>query len=343
MKKNMWLRAVAAGLAWCAAPVFAQPVSTAPSTELRTGSGLALRQSSGQAYPARPVRVIVPSQAGGGVDIVARALAQKLTESWGQQVVVDNRIGIAGLESAARATPDGYTILLTTAAIAVRESVYRKLPYRTLRDFQPVTQVVMQSNVLVTTPSLAVSSVKELVALARAKPGQLNYGSGGNATSNHLAGELFRILAGIDVVHVPYRGVPLALTDLVAGRVQFSFASPVSSLPLVKDGKLRLLAVTTARRSPALPEVPTIAEAGVPGYEFTGWMGVLAPAGTPRGVVVTLHRDIAKAAHLPDVKQRFAADGADPVGNSPEEFTAYLRSEIARWTKVVQAAGIKAD
>jgi tripartite-type tricarboxylate transporter receptor subunit TctC len=289
------------------------------------------------------VRVIVPSQAGGGADIVARALAQKLTESWGQQVVVDNRIGIAGAESAARATPDGYTIMLTTSALAVRESVYQKLPYNTLRDFQPVTQVVAQSNVLVATPSLPVSSVRELVALAKAKPGQLNYGSGGNATSNHLAGELFRILAGINVVHIPYKGVPQALTDLVAGRVQFSFSSPVSSLPLVKDGKLRLLAVTTARRAPALPDVPTIAEAGVPGYEFTGWMGVLAPAGVPRGIVVKLYNDIKRIAHLPDVKQRFAVDAADPVGSSPEEFTAYLRSEIARWTKVVKAAGIKVD
>ena len=320
----MWLHAVAAGFALCAAQVFAQP-------------------GPGQTYPVRPVRVIVPSQAGGGADIVARAVAQKLTESWGQQVVVDNRIGIAGAESAARATPDGYTIMLTTSALAVRESVYQKLPYSTLRDFQPVTQVVAQSNVLVATPSLPVHSVKALVALAKAKPGQLNYGSGGNATSNHLAGELFRILAGIDVVHIPYKGVPQALTDLVAGRVQFSFGSPVSSLPQVKDGKLRLLAVTTARRSPALPDVPTIAEAGVPGYEFTGWMGVLAPAGVPRGIVTRLHHDIARVAQLPDVKQRFAADAADPVGSSPEEFTAFLRSEIARWTKVVKAAGIKVD
>jgi tripartite-type tricarboxylate transporter receptor subunit TctC len=296
-----------------------------------------------QGYPARPVRMIVPAQAGGGVDIVARATAQKLSESWGQQAVVDNRIGIAGIESAMRAAPDGHTLLFTTAAIVVRESVYRKLPYRTLRDFQPVTQVVEQSNVLVVTPSLPAGSVKELIALARAKPGQLNYGSGGNATSNHLAGELFRILAGIDVVHVPYRGVPLALTDLVAGRVQFSFGSPVSTLPLVKEGKLRLLAVTTARRSPALPGVPTIAEAGVPGYDFTGWMGALAPLGVARGIVTQLHRDIARVVMLPEVKQRFAVDGAESVGSSPEEFTGYLRAEIARWTKVVTAAGIKAD
>ena len=294
-------------------------------------------------YPARPVRVVVPSQAGGGVDIVARAVAQKLSESWGQQAVVDNRIGIAGIESTAHATPDGHTVLFTTAAIVVRESVYQKLPYRTLRDFLPVTQVVAQSNLLIVTPSLPAGSVKELVSLAKAKPGQLNYGSGGNATSNHLAGELFRLLAGIDVVHVPYRGVPLALTDLIAGRVQFSFGSPVSTLPLVKEGKLRLLAVTTARRSPALPGVPTIAEAGVPGYDFTGWMGVLTPAGVARDIVTKLYQDIARVVQLPEVKQRFGADGADPVGSSPEEFAAYLREEIARWTKVVRTAGIKAD
>lgn len=319
MSKNRWLCVTAAVVALAAASAFAQ------------------------GYPARPVRVIVPSQAGGGVDIVARAVAQKLSESWGQQAVVDNRIGIAGIESTAHATPDGHTLLFSTAAIVVRESVYRKLPYRTLRDFLPVTQVVAQSNVLIVTPSLPAASVKELVALAKAKPGQLNYGSGGNATSNHLAGELFRILAGIDVVHIPYRGVPLALTDLVAGRVQFSFGSPVSTLPLVKEGKLRLLAVTTARRSPALPDVPTIAEAGVPGYDFTGWMGVLVPVGVSRGIVDKLYRDIARAVQLPDVKQRFSADGADPVGSTPEEFANYLRTEIARWTKVVKAADIKAD
>jgi len=319
MKKSMRLPVVAAGFALCAAQVFAQP------------------------YPARPVRVIVPSQAGGGADIVARTVAQKLTENWGQQVVVDNRIGIAGAESAARATPDGYTIMLTTSALAVRESVYQKLPYNTLRDFQPVTQVVTQSNVLVTSPSFPARSVRELIALAKAKPGQLNYGSSGNATSNHLAGELFRILAGIDVVHVPYRGVPLALADLMAGRLQYSFGSSVATLPQVNVGKLRLLAVTTARRAPALPDVPTIAEAGLPGYEFTGWMGVLVPVGVPRSIVNRLHDDIKRIAHLPDVKQRFAVDAADPVGSTPEEFAAFLRSEIARWTKVVKAAGIKAD
>jgi tripartite-type tricarboxylate transporter receptor subunit TctC len=294
-------------------------------------------------YPAKPIRVIVPSQAGGGADIVARAIAYKLIERWGQQVVVDNRIGVVGAEIASHAAPDGYTVMFTTSALAVRESVYRKLPYNTLRDFQPVTQAVSQSNVLVVHPSVPARSVRELVALARAKPGQLNYGSGGNATSAHLAGELFRTLAGIEVVHVPYKGVPAALADTIAGRMQYTFGSPVSTLPHVKDGRLRLLAVTTARRSPALPDVPTVSEAGVPGYDFTGWMGMLVPRGVSSLVVAKLHRETVAILQLPDVRQRLQLDAADPVGSSPEEFGAFLRSEIAKWSKVVSDAGIRAD
>jgi len=296
-----------------------------------------------QQYPARPVRVIVPSQAGGGADIVARAIAQKLSEAWGQPVVVDNRIGVVGAESAARAMPDGYTIMFTTSALAVREAVYRRLPYSSVRDFQAVSQAVTQSNLLVTNPQLPVRNVRELIALAKAKPGQLNYGSGGNGTSNHLAGELFRLLAGIDVVHVQYKGVPAALTDTIAGRMHYTIGSPVSTLPHVKDGRLRLLAVTTAKRTPALPDVPTVAEAGVPGYEFTGWMGLLAPRAVPRPIVAQLHGQMVRIVSLPDVKQRFQLDAAEPVGNSPEQFQAFLASEIARWTKVAKAAGIRAD
>lgn len=295
------------------------------------------------AYPVRPIRVIVPSQAGGGADIVARSVGHKLAEVFGQQVVVDNRIGIVGAEIAARAAPDGYTIMLTTSALAVRDSVHRKLPYNTLRDFAPVTQVVSQSNVLVVHPSVPAKTVQELVALARSRPGQLNYGSGGNATSNHMAGELFRLLARVDVVHVPYKGVPQAITDLIGGRLQFLFGSPVSTLAPVKDGKLRLLAVTTAKRSPSLPDTPTLAEAGVPGYEFTGWMGVLAPAGTPRAIVDRLQQEIARIVHLPEVKQRLIIDAADPVGSTPAAFADYLKAEVARWTRVAKEAGINVD
>jgi tripartite-type tricarboxylate transporter receptor subunit TctC len=296
-----------------------------------------------QSYPTKPVRVIVPSQAGGGADIVARTIGQKLAAVLGQQFVVDNRIGIVGTEIVAKSMPDGYTLMFTTSALAVRASVYRKLPYDTLKDFQPITQALSQSNVLVVHPSVPAKNVRELVALARSRPGQLNYGSGGNATSNHLAGELFKLLAKIDVVHVPYRGVPLAITDLVAGRVEYMFGSPVSTLPQVKDGKLRLLAVTTPSRTPALPDVPTVSEAGVPGYAFTGWMGFFAPAKTPRAIVGLLHAETVKILREPEIRRRLLSEAADPVGSSPEEFTAFLKDEIERWTKVAREAQIKVD
>ena len=261
-------------------------------------------------YPQRPLRVIVPSAAGGAGDIVA---------------------------------PDGYTVMFATSALSIRESVYRKLPFDTLRDFVAVTQVVSQSNILVAHPAVPVKSVQELVAYARAKPGALNYGSSGNASSNHLAGELFKLLAKVDVVHVPYKGLPQAVTDLVAGRVQIVFGSPSSTLPAARDGRLRLLAVTTPKRSPALPEVPTIAESGVPGYEFTGWIGVLLPARTPPAIVDTLSRAVARAVHLPDVKSRLAADATEAVGSTPAEYAAFLKAEISRWTRVARAARIEAD
>jgi tripartite-type tricarboxylate transporter receptor subunit TctC len=296
-----------------------------------------------QSYPTKPVRVIVPSQAGGGADIVARTIGQKLTAVLGQQFVIDNRIGIVGAQAVAEAAPDGYTLMFTTSALAVRASVYHKLPYDTLRDFQPVTQALSQSNVLVVHPSVPAKNVRELVALARSRPGQMNYGSGGNATSNHLAGELFKLLAKIDVVHIPYRGVPLAISDLVAGRVDYIFGSPVSTLPQVKAGKLRLLAVTTPQRTPALPDVPTVAEAGVPGYAFTGWMGFFAPAKTPHAIIERLHAETVKILGQPEIRRRLLIEAADPVGSSPAEFAVFLKEEIARWTRVAREAQIKVD
>lgn len=296
-----------------------------------------------QEYPVRPIRVIVPSSAGGGADIVARLVGQKLAGRWGQQVIVDNRIGVVGAETAALAPADGYTLLFTTSALTVRECVYRKLPYSTLRDFAPVTQVLSQSNVLVVHPAVPARTVQELVALAKAKPGELNFGTGGNGTSNHLAGELLRIMAGIDVVHVPYKGVPQALNDALAGRMQFAFSSPMSVLPHVKQGRLRLLAVTTPQRSRALPEVPTVAESGVPGYEFTAWMGVLAPKTTPLEVVRKFQQAVATAVFEPDLEQRLAAEAAEPVASTPAEFAAFLRTDIARWTRVVREAHIQVD
>jgi tripartite-type tricarboxylate transporter receptor subunit TctC len=296
-----------------------------------------------QNWPARPLRVIVPSAAGGAGDIVARAVGQKLTEAWGQQVIVDNRIGVVGAEIAAQAAPDGYTIMFSTSALSVRESVYRKLPFNTLRDFAAVGQAVSQSNMLVAHPAVPVKSVQELIVYARARPGELNYGSSGNATSNHLAGELFKLLAKVNLVHIPYKGLPQAVTDLIGGRVQLVFGSPSSTLPSARDGKLRLLAVTTPKRSPAVPDIPTIAESGVPGYEFTGWIGVLVPARTPSEIVVKLSREVARIVQLPEIKQRFAADATESVGSSPEEYAAFLKAEIARWTKVARAANIQVD
>ena len=296
-----------------------------------------------QTWPSRPLRVLVPSAAGGAGDIVARAVGQKLTEAWGQQVVVDNRNGIVGAEITAHSAPDGYTVMFSTSALSIRESVYRKLPFSTLRDFVPVGQVVSQSNVLVAHPGVPVKSVQELIAYARARPGELNYGSSGNASSNHLAGELFKLLAKVNIVHVPYKGLPQAVTDLLGGRVQIVFGSPSSTLPAARDGKLRLLAVTTPKRSPALPDIPTIAESGVPGYEFTGWIGVLLPARTPNDIVLKLSREVARIVQLPDLKQRFAADATESVGSTPEEYTAFLKAEIARWTRVARAANIQVD
>ena len=304
---------------------------------------LAATPALAENWPTRPLRIIVPSAAGGAGDIVARAVGQKLTESWGQQVIVDNRNGIVGAEIAAHAAPDGYTIMFSTSALSIRESVYSKLPFNTLRDFVPVGQVVSQSNVLVAHPAVPVKSVQDLVAYARARPGELNYGSSGNASSNHLAGELFKLLARVNIVHVPYKGLPQAVTDLLGGRVQIVFGSPSSTLPSARDGRLRLIAVTTPKRSPALPDVPTIAESGVPGYEFTGWIGVLLPARTSSDIVLKLSREVARIVQLPEIKQRFAVDATESVGSTPEQYSAFLKAEIARWTRVARAANIQLD
>ena len=324
-----------------AAPVVAQTTATgsaqAASSFDKSSGG------SGQVYPSRPIRVIVPSMAGGGADIVARLLGQKLAERWGQQVIVDNRIGVVGAETAAQALPDGYTVMFTTSALTVRESVYRKLSYSTLKDFAPVTEVLSQSNVIVAHPSVPARTVQELIALAKARPGELNFGSGGNGTSNHLAGELLRIMAGINVVHVPYKGVPQAIVDTLAGRMQFTFGSPMAALPHVREGRLRLLAVTTPKRSRSLPDVPTVAESGVPGYEFTGWMGALVPRATPPHIVHRLQQEIARLIFVPEIEQRLAAEAAEPVGSSPADFAAFLKADIARWARVVRDANIHVD
>ena len=298
---------------------------------------------SAQSYPVKPIRVIVPTVPGGGGDTVARVIGQKLGDSWGQQIVVDNRTGIIGAELASRAAPDGYTVMMTTSSLIYREAVYDKPSVVTLRDFLPVTEAVKQALVLATSPALPVKTVQELVALAKAKPAQLNFGTGGNGSASHLAGELFRILAGIKVVHVPYKGLPQALPDLLGGRLQYVFGTPESMLPLVNDGKLRLLALTTAQRSPSLPGVPTLAESNLPGYEFSGWIGVMVPAGTPKELVRKLHQEITRILRLPEVAQKLEVNASEIVANTPDEFTAYLKSEIARWKKVAKDANIHVE
>lgn len=298
-----------------------------------------------QTYPAKPVRIVVPSSPGGGTDILARVLAQKLTESLGQQFVVENRPGagqVIGIEAVARSAPDGYSLLMAASAIVINEVMYAKPPYDTLRDFAPVTLAASLPNILVVHPALPAKSVKELIALAKARPGQLNYSSAGAGTSPHLSMELFRLMAGITLTHVPYKGTGPATIDLVAGQVQLSMPNVLTAQPQIKGGKLRPLGVTSAKRATGLPDVPAIAET-VPGYEAIQWYGLLAPANTPREAVAKLQSEIARILQNPEVKARLATDGADAVGSRPDEFAAYVRTEKDKWAKVVKSAGIKLE
>ena len=304
--------------------------------------------AAGQAqvpYPTKPVRFIVPSAAGGGTDIIARALAQKLSESLGQQFVVDNRPGagqMIGIELAAKSPSDGHTILMAASTLAINPVMYKKVPYDPLRDFAPITQAASLPNVLVVHPSLPVKSLAELIAYAKQRPGQLNFASAGIGTSPQMSVELLKSMAGIDMVHIPYKGTSPGVVDLLAGQVSVMAPNLLTALPHIKAGKLRALAVTSAKRSEGLPDVPTIAEL-LPGYDSTQWYGVLAPAGTSRGIVLRLHDEIVRALRAPEVMQRLAADGAEPVGSSPEEFAAFIKSEIDKWAKVASAAGIRAE
>ena len=303
--------------------------------------------SHAASYPDRPVRLIVTYPAGGPADIAARALAQKLGELWGQQVVVDNRAGaggIIGTELAAKAAPDGYTLLHGTAAgLIINSLLMKKLPYDAFRDFAPVSMVVMVPQLLVLHPGMPVNSLKELIALAKAKPGQLNYASVGAGSPNHLGMELLKSMSGIDMVHVPYKGATPAVADLIAGQVQLMFNGMSSVLPHVASGKLKAIAIGSARRSAAAPDVPTVAEAGLPGFEYIAWNGNFAPAATPRAIVLKLNADIRKALAAPDVVQRLSSLGSEPAAGTPEEFAAYLKQDYARWSAVVKAAGIKTE
>ncbi len=301
---------------------------------------------SAQNYPARAVRLVVPSSPGGGTDISARILAPQLTQFLGQQVVVENRPGagtMIGGDVVARAAPDGYTLLMGISTLAINPAMYKKVPYDAMKDLAPVSQAVSLSNVLVIHPSLPSRNLKEFIAFVKARPGQINFASAGKGTSPHLSMELFLVMAGLKMLHVPYKGSGPGVTDLIAGHVPSMMPNMLSAQPHIKSGRLRALGVTGSKRAPGAGNIPTIAEAGVPGYEAVQWYGVLAPAATPRDIITKLHAGVVRALQNPDVRQRLLNDGAEPVGSSPEEFTAYLRAETAKWAKVIQAAGIKPE
>ena len=301
----------------------------------------------GQAqYPSKPVRLIVPYPPGGGTDTMARTLGLKLTEMLGQQVIVDNRPGGGaniGAELAAKSPPDGYTLLMCTIAHATAGSLYRKLGYDVLRDFTPVSLLATTPHILVIHPSVPVKSVKGLLALAKARPNELVYSSSGSGTPAHLAGELFKHMAGVSMVHVPYKGGGPSVVALLSGEVALAFATTPSVINHVKAGRLRAVAVTTARRSVATPELPTISELGLAGYDVGSWYGLLAPAGTQKDIVARINAESHKALRLPDVKQRMDASGFEALTSTPEEYGAFLRGEVDKWAKVVKAAGIRAD
>jgi tripartite-type tricarboxylate transporter receptor subunit TctC len=297
-------------------------------------------------YPNRPVRLIVAQSAGGNADFVARLIAGELGKRLGQQFVVDNRGGGGGIlaaELAVRAPADGYTLLLVGSSFGTNPSLYSKLPYDPLRDLAPITLASNAPNILVVNNALPVKSVRDLVALAKSKPGELNYGSSGTGGSTHLAAALFDLMAGTRMTHIPYKGAAFALTDVMAGHIQLSFASMPSVMTHVRSGRLRGIAVTSAKRSALVPDLPTIDESGLRGFETGTWQGVFAPRATPAPLVQVLNREIAAVVHLPEVKKQYAIEGGEPIGNAPDEFARWLRAEIAKWAKVVKAANIKVE
>ena len=304
-------------------------------------------QSYPPAYPTKPIRLIVAYPPGGGTDIVGRMMAQKFSESFGHTVIVDNRGGATGnigTELAARAAPDGYTLLMgNVAPNAINVSLFNKIPFDPVKDFAPISLIAATPNILVVNPAVPVKTIKDLIALAKAKPGAYNYASAGIGSSSHLAGALFGILTHTDIVHVPYKGGGIALVDVLSGQTQLYFATMPAAMPHVKSGKLRPVAVTTEKRSQTLPEFPTIAEAGVAGYEASTWYGLLAPAQTPRPIVTRLHGESIKILSAPDLRGKLTSQGFEPVGNTPEQFAAYIQSEIAKWGKVIREAGIRAE
>ena len=316
-----------------------------PSVVISLAAALGCWGASAQDYPSRTIRIVVPFPPGGATDVVTRIVAQKLGDQMGRQVVTENRGGaggIVGAETVAKSPPDGYTLVMgTTGTHAINASLYSKLSYDPLRDFAPVTRTALLPNMIVAHPSVPVKNVRELIALARRNPGELTYASSGSAL--YLSGALFTSMAGIEMLHVPYKGGGQAMPALIGGEVALSFATVVSALPHVKAAKLRALAVTSAKRTPAAPEYATVAESGLPGYEAVAWYGVLAPAGTPAEIIIRLNREIARAVSLVDVRELLLAQGAEPVSDTPAAFAAIVRADIAKWGSLVRKVGAKAD
>ncbi|MEN9782977.1 MAG: hypothetical protein RJA24_320 [Pseudomonadota bacterium] len=300
-----------------------------------------------QTYPTKPIRMVVPSAPGSGPDLIARVVAQKLTESLGKPVVADPRPGAGGslgAEIVAKSPPDGYTLIMGSAGShSVNSALYPKLPYDAVKDFAPISLVSTAPNILIVHPSLPVKSVKDLVALARAKPGDLTFGSGGNGSTAHLSGELFRVLAKVNMVHVPFKGAPAAVIGVMTGEISLAILNLPPALPHVRSGKLKALGVSTATRSSAVPDIPTIAEAGLPGYDAGTWYGLLAPAGTPGDIIARLNVELVKGLRSAEMKKRIAAEGGDVIGGTPDEFTGVIKRDIEKWTKVVAASGAKAN
>jgi tripartite-type tricarboxylate transporter receptor subunit TctC len=311
--------------------------------------GLLLAASTGaigQVYPAKPVRFVVPFPPGGGNDLIARITGQKLAESMGQPVIVENRPGASGqvgTQYVAAAAPDGYTIITAGTQLTVRQAAGKEAPYDVLKGFTPISLLVLQPNVLVVHPSVPAQSLPELIALAKAQPGRLNYGVGSNGSAPHLASELLKSMTGIDIVHVPYNGAAPALKAALAAEVTMIFDNPATSLPHIQAGKLRALGVTGKARAPQMPAVPTIAESGLPGFEVNSWFGVLAPAGTPRPIADRLSAEFARAVRLPEVRERLSQQGFAVVGSTVEEFGAHLRADIANWKRIIDRAGVRID
>ena len=299
---------------------------------------------SAQSYPSKPIRFIVPFPPGGGNDTLARLIGQKLTAATGQQVIIDNRPGAGGAigaEVAAKSAPDGYTIFLAGVAThGINPNLRKKLPYDPVKDFDAVSLIASAPLLVVVHPSLPVRSVKQLIALAKAQPGKINYASNGAGGSSHMAVELFKMMTGTNLVHIPYKGLSPALTELLSGEVQLMFSSAVAMLPQVKSGKLRAIAMTGARRSPAIPDIPTVAEAGVPGYETGSWYGIVVPAGTPKPAIDRLSKEVVAIVHSPDITRRLNDEAVIPVGSTPAEFTAHIKKELARWAKVIRQSGM---